>query len=101
MVVCDNTRELALTERGQTYKAKHSKHSGFKITEAREALALVHTMADEFATEVGALLDWAVSDSQWAGLLEEMIPSRGGHAAATRAVKRREDLDRMYRYDSG
>lgn len=100
MVVCDNTRELALAERGQTYKAKHSKYSGFKIAEAREALALVHTMADEFAAEVATLLDWPVSDSQWAGLLEDMIPARGGQAATTRALKRRDDLNRMYRYDS-
>ena len=47
MVVCDNTRELALSEKGQTYKARHSKHSGFKVAEARD---------DRSRPEVGRLV---------------------------------------------
>lgn len=100
MVVCDNTRELALSEKGQTYKARHSKHSGFKVAEARDALALVHTMANDFADEVGRLLDWKVSDSQWDLLLKEVIPAGDSKGATTRALTRRSELNRMYRYDS-
>ena len=48
-VVCDNTREAALAEQGQTYKVKHSRHSHAQLAPAREALAMVHTLADDFA----------------------------------------------------
>ena len=50
--VCDNTRELALAEHGQDYKVKHSRYSTAKLGEARQALAMVHTLADDFAAEV-------------------------------------------------
>ena len=40
--VCDNTRDLALSEPGQQVKVKHSRHSRLKLAPAREALAMVH-----------------------------------------------------------
>ena len=43
--VCDNTRECALAENGQQYKVKHSRHSHAKLGQAREALAMIHTLA--------------------------------------------------------
>ena len=55
-MVCDNTREAALAEQGQTYKVKHSRHSHAQLAPAREALAMVHTLADDFAAEVAAAL---------------------------------------------
>jgi Domain of unknown function (DUF932) len=54
-VVCDNTRDLALSEKGQQYKVKHSRHSVARLGEAREAPAIIHTLADEFAAEVAQL----------------------------------------------
>ena len=39
--VCDNTRDLALSETGQHYKVKHSRYSKAKLAPAREALAMV------------------------------------------------------------
>ena len=54
-VVCDNTRETALAEPGQEFKVKHSRYSVARLGEAREALAIVHTLADEFAAEVAQL----------------------------------------------
>ena len=53
--VCDNTRELALSERGQEVKVKHSRNSHAQLAPARKALALVHTLGDEFAAEVAQL----------------------------------------------
>ena len=54
LVVCDNTREMALGEQGQQFKVKHTKNSGYKIRDAREALSIVHSMADDFAAEVAS-----------------------------------------------
>ena len=53
--VCDNTRDLALAEKGQHYKVKHTRYSSSKISAAREALAVVHTLADDFAKELAIL----------------------------------------------
>jgi phage/plasmid-like protein (TIGR03299 family) len=62
--VCDNTRECALAEKGHAYKVKHSRHSNMRITEAREALQLIDTLADEFAAEVAQLCAIEVSRPQ-------------------------------------
>jgi hypothetical protein len=66
-VVCDNTREAALAESGQAYKVKHSRYSHAKLAPAREALALVHTLADEFAAEISRLCSIPVTPAQWTG----------------------------------
>jgi phage/plasmid-like protein (TIGR03299 family) len=44
--VCDNTRELALSEAGQEFKVKHSRNSRLQLAPARQALEMVHTLAE-------------------------------------------------------
>jgi Domain of unknown function (DUF932) len=72
--VCDNTRDLALSERGQSYKVKHTRYSGAKITAAREALAVVHTLGDDFAKELEVLANTAVGEHQWREFLDAHVP---------------------------
>jgi len=72
--VCDNTREMALVEQGQTYKVKHSRYSGAKLADARAALAMVHTLADDFAEEIAALCAMSVSPVQWDTFLNVVVP---------------------------
>ena len=74
--VCDNTMGVALGEAGRAYKVKHSRYSDLKIMEAREALALVHTIADDFAAEVAALCNTTVTDSQWDQFLASLAPTK-------------------------
>ena len=74
-VICDNTRESALAETGQTYKVKHSRHSHTQLAPAREALAVVHTLADDFAREVADLCATTVTEQQW-GRLRDADVSR-------------------------
>ena len=54
-MVCDNTRDLTLSEDGQQFKVKHSRHSVARLGQAREALTVIHTLADEFAAEIAQL----------------------------------------------
>ena len=61
--VCDNTRELALSERGQQVKVKHSRNSRAQLGPARQALQMVHTLADDFAQEVARLCQVEVAPS--------------------------------------
>lgn len=104
-VVCDNTRQAALSEDGQTFKVRHSRYSAAKLLPAREALALVHTVADEFAAEVARLCATRVTDRQWEQFLDVIVP-RTQHSgaplslrSATVAGKKRDRLQQLYRHD--
>ena len=103
--VCDNTRELALSESGQAYKVKHSRYSKLRITEAREALAMIHTLADEFAAEVKQLCETEVSNAQWNAFLKELVPLTGEHGQqlSKRSLGIAEtkigQLHKLYRHD--
>jgi phage/plasmid-like protein (TIGR03299 family) len=105
-VVCDNTRELALSERGQQHKVKHSRYSQARIAEARDALALVRTLADEFAAEIATLCAVQVSATEWQRFLDLTVPvadSKTGQAlsgrSATMADTKRQELNHLYRHD--
>ncbi len=101
LVVCDNTHAVAMRESGQQIKVRHSRHSQVKLADAREALALVHTIADDFAAEVAQLSAVKVSDGDWARFLHELapIPDREGRAR-TMAQSKREGLQRLWDHDT-
>ena len=104
-VVCDNTRGLAMAEHGQQYKVKHSRYSQARLAPAREALMLVHTLADEFAAEVAQLCATKVTPAQWSRFLDVQVPRVDAHGqplngrALTLADKKRDTLQRLYSYD--
>ncbi|QIG42062.1 DUF932 domain-containing protein [Nocardioides anomalus] len=104
-VVCDNTRETALAEKGQAYKVKHSRHSRTHLMAARDALSMVHTIADSFAREVAHLCEVKVPDPAWSSFLDTYVPRVGADGRAltgrslTLADKKRDLLDNLYRYD--
>ena len=104
-VVCDNTRDLALAEHGQDYKVKHSRYSQARLAPAREALMLVHTMADAFAAEVAQLCATEVTPAQWSRFLDLQVPRVDPQEqplagrALTLAEKKRDTLQRLYSFD--
>jgi phage/plasmid-like protein (TIGR03299 family) len=104
--VCDNTREMALAEQGQTYKVKHSRYSQAKLADARAALAMIHTLADDFAAEVAKLCAITVTPRQWDRFLDAHVPRLDGKngeqlkgRALTLVDRKRDALNRLYRYD--
>jgi phage/plasmid-like protein (TIGR03299 family) len=106
-VVCDNTREAALAEHGQAYKVRHSRHSTARLAPAREALAMVHSIADDFAAEVARLCATPVDDRQWNAFLAALVPlpaDTSGAPAKNRkaamADRKREQLTELYRHDA-
>ncbi len=78
--VCDNTRELALSEPGQ--EVKHSRNSHAQLGPARQALAMVHTLADDFAAEVARLCRVEVTHSQWEAFLDAHMPRHDNDGTA-------------------
>lgn len=102
-VVCDNTLEVAKAEKGNQIKIRHSVNSIGRIGDVREALAIVHTAADDFAAEVALLTQQTVTDKQWSQLLEQIIPidrEKDGVRKVNMAERKREEVNQMYRHDS-
>jgi phage/plasmid-like protein (TIGR03299 family) len=100
-VVCDNTMSAALAEHGQRVKVRHSRYSRMRLAEAREALAIVHTIADDFAAEVADLTRTTVTDRQWAAFLDAHapVPAEQGRSR-TIAERKREALGRLWNHDA-
>jgi hypothetical protein len=93
---------MARREKGQEFKLRHSKYSGMRIADAREALAIVHTMSEEFTRELDRLTKWKVTDKVFDNLLDLAVPipdeteNKRGH---TVAEKKREQILNLYRSD--
>ena len=77
MVVCDNTHHAARSqERGGTVKYRHTSNSISRIADARVALQMVHTTADDFAAEVRALTQQTVTNAEWHRVLDALAPKQ-------------------------
>lgn len=101
IVVCDNTREAALREDGETYAIRHTVNSALRLEDARSALAIVHTMADDFKRELDALLSQAVSEKQYEKFLTKYVPTptKDAPQAITRAENTRATLRFLWNED--
>jgi phage/plasmid-like protein (TIGR03299 family) len=101
MVVCDNTLAAGLGEVGQQLKIKHSKYSKLRIAEARDALAMIHSVAEDFQAEVAALCRIDVTDKAWQKFVEAHVPladdAKG--RALTMATNEREALTQLWNND--
>lgn len=100
-VVCDNTMSAGLAEQGQQIKIKHSRYSKLRIQDARDALAIMHTAADDFAAEVKALCETTVTDKAWSRFLDVHVPTAPGDSARKRnsADAERQALTRLWNSD--
>ncbi len=105
--VCDNTRELALGEAGEQIKIKHSRYSKIKLATARDALAMVHTLADDFGAEVASLCATEVTRAQFAEFVAIVAPVRDDKTGElltgrglTLAENKRAALHRLYAHDA-
>lgn len=101
-VVCDNTMAAGLREHGQQIRIKSTRNSLDRMGEARDALGIVHSMADDFAAEVKELTDQSFTNRQFDRLTEDLFPfdpdgktSRG----ATVAIKKRDALHKLWESD--
>lgn len=101
MVVCDNTRAMALGEKTPTFKIKHTKYSLTKLADAKAALGLLEQSADGFAAEVKMLCEQTVTDAQWAAFVEALAPITDATkpAGITRAESQRARLTELYKSD--
>ena len=106
VVVCDNTREMALAGSGEQYKLKHTRYSNLKLAEARQALGIVYEAADAVSAEIEALIAREVRREQFDAVLDIMVPITDAQGqpftkgrALTTAVNKREQLRVLYAND--
>jgi len=100
VVVCDNTLDAGLGEKDRQVKIKHSRYSQLRITEAREALGIVHTMADDFAAEVARLTEHKVSEQAFARVLDLVLPLPDPTSKVkSSAPRKRAEIINLYRDD--
>lgn len=89
-VVCDNTHRIALSEDGQEVRVRHSRYSEFRLSDVREALAIVHSTVDDFEAEVAELCSTKVSNAEWKKFLDAHtpIPEEAGRGKTLAETKR-------------
>jgi phage/plasmid-like protein (TIGR03299 family) len=100
VVVCDNTLRAGLNSEGGLFRLKHTANSMNRITDAREALEIVYSTADDFAAEVQRLCATEVSDKVWNKLLNVIspVPEEEGRSR-TLAINKQDELFKLYQSD--
>ena len=79
-VVCANTLNLALGNRGrggsvkQSFKIRHTATATGKVQQAREALGLAHKYMDEFDKMAQAMIETEVTKAQFDKVVETLYP---------------------------
>jgi len=100
-VVCDNTMTSALREAGPAFKVKATRNSQLPLADAREALGIVHTMADDFAEEVAKLSATPFGDKHFERLVISMTKhDPNSKRGATMAENKRDKLWELWRSDA-
>jgi phage/plasmid-like protein (TIGR03299 family) len=102
-VVCDNTLDCAMAERGNAvFKVRHTAGSADRLGEARRALDIAYEKQDRFVRQMDMLMNVAVSDAQWAQIVDRLAPvpdDETRKAAITRQENLHAALNTMYRSD--
>lgn len=102
LTVCDNTMAAALGETGETVKVKHTKNSGVRIKDARQALGILSETADAFSAEIAALTTTEFSDENFNAFLSTLAPVTEGMSkhAVTHAENKRDAYLSLWRNDN-
>jgi phage/plasmid-like protein (TIGR03299 family) len=100
-VVCDNTLAVALRGTdGEAFKVRHTTKSLSKIADARDALGVIHQVADDFTEQVNALTDQYVSDEAWATFVERFTATPGTtERSKNMAESKARELYQLWNYD--
>lgn len=99
VVVCDNTLSAALSDFDGRIKIKHSRHSLGRLTDVRDALSIVHGVADEFIAQLDELTSQVVTEQQW----NDFVDVYTGNGQTPRSVGMKErktgELNQLWAHD--
>lgn len=99
-VVCDNTMSTALCGAGHVHRIRHSKNSELRVLDAREALDLVHVLADDFADQIQRLCHVEVPEARWREFLYTYAPDKDSQRSRSIAAGKRDELTRLWNHDT-
>lgn len=101
IVVCDNTRNMALREESEQISVRHTSQSHLRLADARDALRIVHTLDEDFATEIEQLMQMQVSERNFDRFLSVLVPSSDADSqqTQTRAQNIRSTMRTMWQSD--
>jgi phage/plasmid-like protein (TIGR03299 family) len=97
VVVCDNTLSAALNSADTRVKVRHSANSLAKLAQVRDALGIVHQVADNFTAHVERLTNQPVTDAQWTRFLTAYCATDDAKASKRALMTRREQSDQLNR----
>ncbi len=95
MVVCDNTLNAGLNERGHKIKIRHTRNSlNGMVQAARDALGLIHSAADDFAAEVAELTSKELTEKAFEEIVAELtkVEDETKKRSVTMAANKRDKL---------
>lgn len=93
LLVCSNMLRLALSQSSaKKLRIKHTRHSLGKVVDARAALGIIHSVADEFTEQVNALVDQTVTDMQWEEFVGKWAGSDSDSQRAMTIAQNRQDV---------
>jgi len=92
-VVCQNTLNQALSGAKQSYKVRHTATAQGRVDQARKALGISFHYLDAFEVEAQALFAQAISDKQFADIVEALYPKPDPTGAKVAITKYDNKLD--------
>jgi phage/plasmid-like protein (TIGR03299 family) len=102
VVVCDNTLSAALHSADTRVKVRHSRNSLDKLAQVRDALGIVHQVADQFTAQVERLTNQPVTDALWTRFLAAYCGTDDTKASKRALTTRRDQanqLNRLWNHD--
>ena len=97
VVVCDNTLSAALNSADTRLKIRHSRNSLTKLAQVRDALGIVHQVAEDFTAQVERLTNQPVTEAQWMRFLTTYCGTDDAKASKRAHTSRREQADQLNR----
>ena len=100
--MCDNTLSAALETVDTRVKVRHSRNSLDKLAQVRDALGIVHQVADQFTAQVERLTNQPVNDALWTRFLAAYCGTDDTKASKRALTTRREQasqLNRLWNHD--
>lgn len=102
-IECDNLLARALGEKTESFRARHTKNSNFRLQNVRDALGFVHRMTEDIVAEVTKYANIKVSDREWEAIVNRLMPINTDPKVAKQAISRvenkQERIKELYRND--
>lgn len=100
-VVCDNTLTLAMSQRVNHARVRHTKNAPTRYAEAAAMTGIITEFSEEFTRRLEILADRVITDAQWEKFLSVHFgePIKGNKKSETFNAKNREHLTGLYMSD--